>query len=516
MVIDESKVVWDDAPQIDETKVKWDAPEQTKNYTLWEAIKSGASKAPSDVLNMFKALGHPAQAAEGLNALLTGYSKAPEAVETPQQTAQREAIRDKFIGEKKDVYGNLITGNPQPFYNYIANQPVSGLVSDALLPLSAAGGYFPAAAKAASFMDPVSLATKALRPVAAPIGNAAAGLMGMTTGKGGLAVQEAYRGTPEFVQAFRGKVEPEAILNETKQALNKVRSERGATYQADMAPIVQSRQLLDLDPVKQSFENLLKDYKVKRTADGFDFHDSPLLGDPTAVNDVVKLAKIVDERGNLPITPNMSLPEKYQVMMQNLNDRKPVGMDAFKRQIDNFYSDSSQVRQMVSQLRGEVKDSIVSQIPEYAGAMKNYELATDFLNQFDKALSTGNKASIDTALRKMNQAMRENFEFRRTLLQELDQKTGGNLVAKIAGNQMDSWRPMGLIGQGLDVSAIIGALAYGNPKLLIGVGMATPKVVGEFALELGRAVRGAQGNGLMGPIPRATMYETSQTIKNPH
>jgi hypothetical protein len=51
---------------------------------------------------------------------------------------------------------------------------------------------------------------------------------------------------------------------------------------------------------------------------------------------------------------------------------------------------------------------VAQQAPDYAVAMDNYSKSADLLREMERALSLGNKASADTALRKLTSLMRNN------------------------------------------------------------------------------------------------------------
>ena len=54
------------------------------------------------------------------------------------------------------------------------------------------------------------------------------------------------------------------------------------------------------------------------------------------------------------------------------DDFTPSGLDALKRRVDDFYSDSSQARGFVTAIKNTIKDTIVKNVPEYAEMTKGY------------------------------------------------------------------------------------------------------------------------------------------------
>jgi hypothetical protein len=131
----------------------------------------------------------------------------------------------------------------------------------------------------------------------------------------------------------------------------------------------------------------------------------------------------------------------------------------------------------------------VDQVPEYAKVMKGYEKASNVIDELQRTLSLGNKASTDTALRKLQSVTRNNvntnYGKRADLAQMLAANGAPNLMEKITGQAMNSWAPRGLQGL-LPGGMTLAALAL-NPKALALAPLMSPRAVGEGAYCAGKA-----------------------------
>ena len=109
-----------------------------------------------------------------------------------------------------------------------------------------------------------------------------------------------------------------------------------------------------------------------------------------------------------------------------------------KRRIDNEYPagiNPGDEAVVVAQARDIIKKEITDQVPEYSKVMQPYEEATRLERELQRALSLSDKASADTALRKLQSVMRNNvnanFGNRLKLAERLEQ-AGDYLLPRIA------------------------------------------------------------------------------------
>ena len=172
-----------------------------------------------------------------------------------------------------------------------------------------------------------------------------------------------------------------------------------------------------------------------------------------------------------------------------------MGFDALKQRIDDLMPSSleaGQGRSAVSKIRYDVKQIIVKQNPEYAKTMKDYESAIELEREIERALSLGQKASADTAMRKLQSLTRNNvntnYGNRLQLARALEQYGGANIMDRVAGQAMSSAVPRGIGGIQAGGTAVA---SMTNPAFLATLPFQSPRLMGEAALATGVAGRKA-------------------------
>jgi hypothetical protein len=125
--------------------------------------------------------------------------------------------------------------------------------------------------------------------------------------------------------------------------------------------------------------------------------------------------------------------------------------------------------------------------------MKGYEESSKLIKEIEKSLSLGEKASADTALRKLQSVMRNNvntnFGNREKLVEVLKNAGADNVLEKLAGQSLNSWTPRGL-GKIVAGGTGAAALATTNPALLPLIAAQSPRLVGEASYYGGKAAGG--------------------------
>ena len=174
----------------------------------------------------------------------------------------------------------------------------------------------------------------------------------------------------------------------------------------------------------------------------------------------------------------------------------PEGLDALKRAVGDI-RDSTQFgtpsRKAADAVYNAVKREISAQAPTYSKVMKDYATASETIDEITRALSLGENAQADTAIRKLQSLMRNNAQTnygnRLSLASELETQGGVSLRPALAGQAMNSWTPRGMVGA-IEKGAIgLGSII--NPALLAAAPAASPRFVGEAAYAAGRASGGA-------------------------
>jgi hypothetical protein len=125
--------------------------------------------------------------------------------------------------------------------------------------------------------------------------------------------------------------------------------------------------------------------------------------------------------------------------------------------------------------------------------MKGYSEGQDLIKEITRSLNLGDKASVATGLNKLQSLMRNNvntnYGYRQELANKLMEKGGADLMPAIAGQALSAKTPRGLVGQGLDVSALLGTALTGGahiPATLATMATTSPRLMGETAYKLGQ------------------------------
>ena len=124
----------------------------------------------------------------------------------------------------------------------------------------------------------------------------------------------------------------------------------------------------------------------------------------------------------------------------------PEGLDALKQKLGGIMEgipfEEKTARLAAGKVYSATKASIEQQAPTYAKVMKDYAAASEQITEIERALSLGNRASQDTAMRKLQSLMRNNVQTnytgRTSLAKGLEQQGGVELMPSLAGQAMNS------------------------------------------------------------------------------
>jgi hypothetical protein len=300
--------------------------------------------------------------------------------------------------------------------------------------------------------------------------------LGRLSGVGTGAVEEAMRGSKAFNQALRGKLSGEDVVANAKSALNKLIDVRGAKYRQRLAQISEMSDPIDVKPIANKLSDLMGKYNIT-------------IG-PTGKIDTSRIA--MGKKGRKDIQEIIDVVGSWG---KRQGDATPVGLDTLKRQLDDFYSESSQARQFVTSLKNKVKEVISESVPEYKIMLKDYSEATGLIKDIEAGLmlrkqGMSGRIVADQTLRRLMSSMKDNFKLRKELVEVLGNKAGVDLGGQIAGYTMKSPIPVGLAGTG---PLLVGQAAYAtvNPKFWPVLAASSPRVQAEFLNVFGRFVRGA-------------------------
>lgn len=303
---------------------------------------------------------------------------------------------------------------------------------------------------------------------------AAAGLtkntLGMTTGAGAETFGTAYRagkdGGTSFLDNMRGNVPMTDVLDGAKDALSKMRLDRGNQYRSGMVDIANDKSVINFAPIEKAVDSLktmgsFKGQVINKNASGT----------------VDEISGLVNQWKGLD-------PAEYHT---------PEGLDALKKAIGDI-RDATQFgtpgRKAADTAYNSVKSQIEFQAPAYAKVMKDYSQASDALLEIERALSLGNKAAADTSMRKLQSLMRNNVNTNygnRLGLAKTLEGNGADILPAVAGQAASSFTPRGL--QGLAATGA-GVASLTNPLTLAALPFTSPRLMGEAAYGLGAMNRG--------------------------
>lgn len=284
-------------------------------------------------------------------------------------------------------------------------------------------------------------------------------LIGVTTGTGARSIEQAYkagqRGSNTFLQNMRGSANKTDVVDAARDELNKLRIAKNAEYAKNIEAIKTDKTTLDLQGVINKLQDIKKDYNVG----GFS-----KAGKSTQ--------KAIDEVSDI-VNDFAKKPEIHTA----------EGFDALKQRIYDitFPVEERQANSIVKQVGNAVKNEINKQAPTYAKTMREYTEASNNIRELENALSLKEGKSVDTALRKLQSAFRNNVASNYGTRGDLVEKLGGDELADaIAGQNLSDFMPRGLVGR---IAGGAGLYAQNIPAIL----SSSPRLAGETAYKLGQA-----------------------------
>ena len=307
--------------------------------------------------------------------------------------------------------------------------------------------------------------------------------LGLSTGVGAEPVAQAFRagkaGNREFLDNMRGDVPIDDVLARAKAGLAAMREARSTQYRSGMVPIANDKSVLNFADIDKAFGDAAKVVTYKGQVKS-----------PSAAAAVSSMRDAVDEWRRLD-------PAEFHT---------PEGMDALKQKLgailQSIPPQDRQARMAAGKVYSSAKSTIEAQAPTYARVMRDYTQKSTEIMEIERALSLGDRASKDTAMRKLQSLMRNNVQTnygnRLALAQGLEAGGDVSLMPALAGQAMSSATPRSLSGQLGSGATALGALMTSNPALLAALPLQSPRAVGEMAYRAGRAVGGS--NAMMQPM----------------
>lgn len=368
----------------------------------------------------------------------------------------------------------------------IANDPAGFLsdVSAALTVGAGSGVVAPQLGKAAAFVDPLSLTAKTVGTV----GKAAAPILGMTTGAGTEAFKQAYKAGREggtAAEQFRSNITGTApmtdVLDMAKQNLANMNQAKQAQYRSGMVNIKGDKTVLDFKGIDTALQ--------------------------TAANKTQYKGKVVNQRAADELQTVQGIIDDWK--NQNPADfHTPEGLDALKQKIgdvlENIPYEQKQARAAVGGVYDSVKSEINRQAPTYSKVMKEYSEASELIKEIERSLSLGQKASAETATRKLQSLMRKNVNTnfgQRVALGKQLSEAGSDIFPALAGQSLAEFTPMGLQRATSPLTALGAFQAGGTPLAAASLLTSSPRLMGEAAYGAGLLSRFPAGVEMV--IPQA-------------
>lgn len=302
-------------------------------------------------------------------------------------------------------------------------------------------------------------------------------VFGATTGAGASSVKEAFVAASEgkpalesFTRALRGQTPASDIVKSVEDITQTVKEQRAANYTSKLKEIGEDVSQHNIAPVLSELDSQLGKFGIAKNADGtLDFSRSAIAKSREARNDIQGVYETIKDWGT------------------KKGDRTGIGLDTLKRQLGDFYSDSSQAKAFVQGIKRKVTDILETEVKGYTEMTSEYQKASAFLDDIRSATGSGTSASPDTIFTKLTTGMKADKEFRLEIMKEME-KVDPQLMNKIAGINLSPWMPRGLVGRATDAGAALGALTgFFNPQLIPFLLATSPRVVGEFARAAGIA-----------------------------
>ena len=455
--------------------------------SLKRTIQNIPSSGARFVGDVASAITHPVQTIAGVGNVALGGLQKLEPGRQPQEQAFEQAY--KFF---KDRYGST-----RSITRTLEEDPV-GFIADVSTLLTGAGGAVrggvavgakvgatgtraaqigrvgSAIQKAGTFTEPIGLAARGTALAAKfPLRGAqrlGAAALGVSTGVGEDVLREAFRAgrrlSPEFTQALRGTITQESLLSGAREGLHVLKDIRANQYITQLNKLKTVSKTVDISSLKGILDRQVKQFGVKRADGVLDFSRSTI-SDVAEQGRVGALLDIIQDWGT------------------RRGDRTVIGLDVLKRRLDDFYSPSRQARAITTSVSTEVKKILGNNFPEYTQMTRKYAEASDIIKDIESSLSLGGRA--DVAIGKLTKILKQDNEFRKTLVKTLDDATGKDLMAQIAGSSLSPIVPSGLVGRNI-FAGILGVGWLVNPNMWLGLAGTSPRLVGEFLRAAGVSV----------------------------
>ena len=463
-----------------------------------ETLVTGAEQLPSSTLgvagHIYEAVTHPIETGTAIIKLMSGGLQnllgddiSNFINEKGQLIGLGDDSKDKEIASAVGQHFKDKYGSEDAIKKAIATDPASVMMDVALVftgggalvskvgevskisQLSNAGNTMK---NVAGYVDPLSLTVKAAGGLYQGGKLAAKEGFGMSTGAGSQSFSEAFKAgktggetSKQFLQHMRGDKPMDDIFNLAQKDLEIIKKQKQAEYKANKKTWIKDKKILDFNGIDKTLIKVKKLVSFKGKT--INVEGERVLNE---INAIIKEWKQFN-------------PKAYHT---------PEGLDKLKQKVWEVVQSAS-ADNMAAQALGKtvynsIKETITKQSPGYSQAMKQYQEATELVQQIQKTLSLGDKTKIDTAIRKLQSLMRDNVSTNygnRLNLGRTLEEAGHSFMPAIAGQQLKSWSPRGIQRAGV-VPMATGIATGSLPLMGASVAATSPRLIGEITHALGK------------------------------
>lgn len=316
-----------------------------------------------------------------------------------------------------------------------------------------------------------TLAAKAIPAIGRGVANVIGGVGTHTGGESlkqaAIAGMKGGKTGQMFKDNMRGNVPIEDALDDVKFNIQKMGEQKSNAYRQGMAQVSGDKSVLVFDGIDNAVDNANKMARFGNQ-----------VKNQKAADKIKEVADAVAEWKQLN-------PAEYHT---------PEGLDALKQKVGGILESVSfeekTARSAVGGVYNSIKNEINKQAPTYAKTMKGYSEATERIREIERALSAGQKSTVDAGIRKLQSLTRNNastnYGNRIDLAKELEQAGGQEFMPALAGQALNAWTPRGL-GGAVAGGLGLGGYAVGGPGLAIPMLAAqSPRLMGEAAYATGK------------------------------
>jgi len=321
--------------------------------------------------------------------------------------------------------------------------------------------------KAATIVDPITGTIKGAASLGKGIGATTRETLGMTTGVGAEPVAQAFKAgmrggdiAKQFLDNLRGHVPMGDVLVLAKQNLDLLKKKKLTDYKTNMKAVKSDKQVLGFDTIDKALSNADKMVSYKGQ-----------VKNPVGADAVLKIRELVNQWKKLD-------PAEFHT---------PEGLDALKQRVWSVRESidvGNRTAQSVAQgVYNQIKATISKQAPIYSKTMKEYTETSDMIREMERAFSMGDKASLDTTMRKLQSLMRDNvstnYGQRLSFAKELEKQGAGEFLPSLAGQSLAGSSPRGMQKIAAMPEAFAAGSVGGIPAGAAVLAASSPKLVGE-------------------------------------